>query len=82
MAWVRMVPEEAADGTLAAIYEASRQRAGRVFNIVKVQSLSPHSLRAGLGLYRDVVLSARSTLSRANREMIGVVVSQTNACRY
>ncbi len=81
MVWVRTITEEQATGTLSALYRASIERAGRVFNIVKAQSLRPRSLRAGLALYRETTLAA-SPLSRALREMVAVVVSRANACHY
>lgn len=81
MAWIGTVPEAEADGVLAALYKEALRRAGRVFNVVKVQSLRPRSLRAGVALYRETML-AESPLSRALREMIAVVVSRTNGYHY
>jgi alkylhydroperoxidase family enzyme len=81
MAWIKVVAEEEADGLLEKIYSAARQRAGKIFNILKVQSLNPRSLRAGTMLYQETTL-ADSPLSRALREMIATVVSKANACHY
>ncbi len=81
MAWIRVVSDEEAEGLLTRLYEASQQRAGRVFNIVRVQSQNPRTLKAGVGLYREAVLG-KSPLSRGLREMVAVVVSKTNGCQY
>lgn len=82
MAWIRDVPEGEATGTLKQIYDAAIQRAGRVFNIVKAMSLNPEHLRASLNLYLATTTSLKGRLPRATREMIAVVVSQVNRCRY
>ena len=81
MAWIKTVSDDEADGLLARIYAGARSRAGRVFNILRVQSANPKALRAGMGLYREIALGD-SPVSRAVREMIAVVVSRANNCHY
>ena len=81
MAWVQQVSEEDATGLLEKIYADAKKRAGRVFNILKVQSLNPPTLRASMGLYMQTT-QAESPVSRALREMIATVVSKTNECHY
>lgn len=81
MAWVEITGEAEASGRLARIYAAARERAGRVANILKVQSQNPASLRSGVALYRDAMFGA-SPLTRAQREMLAVVVSAANNCDY
>jgi alkylhydroperoxidase family enzyme len=81
MAWIHQVPTDAATGPLKAIYDAAVRRAGRVYNIVRVQSLNPATLKAGLDLY-IASMHGKSELSRRQREMLAVVVSAGNHCRY
>ena len=81
MAWIETVAEDAAQGELKSIYNAQRQQAGAVANILKVHSLSPAILEAHMGLY-SVVMHAPGPLSRKHREMIAVVVSLLNECQY
>ncbi len=81
MAWIRTVADHEADGPLKQFFAAARQRAGRVFNIVRVQSLSPPVLKAGIGLYQAAMFGP-SELSRALRELLAVVVSRANQCHY
>ena len=81
MAWIRTVADDEADGILARIYEAARSRAGRVFNIVRVMSPNPQTMRASLGFYQAAVF-ADSPLSRAQRELLAVAVSTANGCEY
>lgn len=81
MAWIQQVAPEQAKGILKEIYEASVLRGGRIFNIVRAQSLRPKILRAGIELYVTAVLGP-SELTRAQREMLAVVVSAANHCHY
>ena len=81
MAWIRIIDEDEADGLLTRIYDGARKRAGRVFNILKIQSQSPAALQSMIQLYQAASL-ADSPLTRAQKEMIAVVVSKSNNCHY
>ncbi len=81
MAHIELVDESAAEGLLARHYQAATKRAGRVFNIVKTMSPNPRVLQASMALYMEV-MKGESPLSRAQREMVAVVVSQSNDCFY
>jgi uncharacterized peroxidase-related enzyme len=78
---LRLIEEGEATGALKAEYDAAIARAGKVFNIVKAMSLNVDTLRASMDLYRAVMFG-RSELSRAERELLAVVVSCTNDCHY
>lgn len=82
MAWIRIVEPDAARGTLRRVYDAAARRAGKVFQILRLQSLRPRTLAASTRLYLAVMHSGESGLSRAQREMIAVVVSRANRCHY
>jgi len=81
MAWIRTISLTEATGRLAKSYSAGLARAGRVFGIVRAMSLSPTVLDASMGLYGRI-MHAKEGLSRAQREMIAVVVSKLNECHY
>jgi alkylhydroperoxidase family enzyme len=81
LSFIRKVEPEDADGRLERIYEAARSRAGRVFEILKLQSLRPDILESWIGWYRAVMLSP-SGLTRIERELVAAVVSKTNGCHY
>lgn len=81
MAWINMVEPEEAAGELKAEYDAARRRAGKVFNILKVQSLNARTLHASMGLYL-ATMHRPSGLSRAERELLATVVSVVNRCFY
>jgi uncharacterized peroxidase-related enzyme len=82
MAWVRTIDPREATGALKSIYDTAVRRAGKVFNILRVQSLRPEVLEASTGLYLELMHSPRGALSRAQREMIATVVSRANDCHY
>lgn len=80
MAWIRWVEDGDATGALKAYYEEART--GRTLDhILKIHSLNPPSLKHHYDLYRHL-MRGPSGLSLAEREMIAVVVSQTNDCEY
>jgi uncharacterized peroxidase-related enzyme len=81
MSWIKTIQPDEARGELKVEYEQAIERAGKVFNILKVQSLNPESLRASMQLYLTT-MHGRSGLSRAEREMLATVVSWANQCFY
>ena len=82
MAWIEIVAPDAARGLLAQLYRAARRRAGRIYQIIRIQSPRPKVLRRSTQLYLEVMHSQESGLSRAQREMIATAVSRVNACPY
>lgn len=82
MSWIRTIAPGEAKGLLKRLYDEAVERAGKVFNVLRIQSLRPEVLEAGLGLYQELMFSPRSPLSRAQREMIAVAVSRANDCHY
>lgn len=82
MAHIRTIPPGDATGKLASIYAAAVARAGKVFQILQVQSLNPETLQASMGLYMATTTSPRNSLPRWVREAIAVIVSRANRCRY
>jgi uncharacterized peroxidase-related enzyme len=81
MAWIEVIDEDKASGELKAIYEKQGNEAGAVANILKVHSLLPGALSAHMNLY-GALMYGPGLLSRAQREMIAVVVSAVNGCDY
>ncbi len=82
MAWIKTIAPEEAEGLLRRLYDAAVRRAGKVFNILRMQSLRPRVLRASTQLYMEVMFSEENGLTRAQREMIATVVSRCNKCYY
>ncbi len=82
IAWIETVPEGEATGELKRAYQrAGDAKTGQVDHIMKIHSLNPASLIDHLHLYKTLMF-ADSPLTRAQREMIGVVVSAINRCQY
>ncbi len=81
MAHVAKIGPERATGPLARELDAAMRRAGRIWEIVAVQSQNPGALRASMRLYTET-MHGESPLSRAQREMLAVVTSQVNECVY
>ena len=81
MPWIEQIRLEDARGFLKKQFDNAVQRAGRVWNIVHVMSLNPRTMDASMKLY-GAVMYADSPLSRAQREMLAVVVSKEQDCFY
>ena len=81
MAYIGIIEPGKADGGLKAVYDQAERRAGRVYNILKLMSRSPYALKASMELYTGTMFGP-SELSRAQREMLAVVVSAANHCHY
>ena len=82
MAWIRTVDPQDAGGLLKSLYDAAIRRAGKVFQILRIQSLHPKVLRASTQLYIELMYSPDHALTRAQREMIATTVSRENDCFY
>jgi len=82
MAFISYADDGPLDPKLAALYDRVRDpEHGVVDNILRIHAHNPPSAEAHLSLYKTLV-HGRSPLSRVQREMIAVVVSQINQCRY
>ncbi len=81
MARIEIVEPEDASGRLKEIYDDLMEKRGKIAEIHKILSLNPECLRAHMDLYMKIMFGS-SPLSRADREMMAVVVSATNGCDY
>ncbi len=81
MPWIKTVPYEDATGLLKDEYDDAIKRAGRIFNIVSLQSLRPRAMRASIRLYAEL-MQAPSGPTRTQREAIAVVASKAQGCHY
>ncbi|MGC9365561.1 MAG: peroxidase-related enzyme [bacterium] len=78
---IKLVDYDEASGRLKEIYDELVKKRGKLAGVHKIQSLRPGSISAHMALYMEIMYS-RSELSRAERELIGTVVSVTNGCKY
>lgn len=81
MAFIDIIEPEDASGSLKEIYDDLRQKRGKLARIHKIQSLNPETIVTHMDLYMSIMFS-KSPLSRAQREMMAVVVSAANQCEY
>jgi len=66
---------------LAAQYAAARERLGFVPNVLRAYAHAPDRLANFIAM-RDGLMASDSGLTKAEREMIAVVVSSLNRCHY
>lgn len=81
MPFIHTISPADAIGALKREYDAALSRAGRIWNIVSIMSLNPDTLRASMRMY-GVTMKGECGLSRAQRELLAVIVSQANQCHY
>jgi alkylhydroperoxidase family enzyme len=81
MPHVHVTAFDEATGVVKREYDAATMRAGRIWNIVSIQSQLPEVMRDSMRLYGSIMFGP-SPLSRAQREMIAVVTSSSNECHY
>lgn len=81
MARIKVIQYDEAGRELKSIYDDLIAKRGKLSEVLKVQSLHPPSIRSHVDFYMDVMFS-KTALTRAEREMIAVVVSVVNGCTY
>lgn len=81
MPYIHQFSDDEATGAAKRELEAAEERAGRVWNIVRIMTPNAEALSASMVMYRVLMFGA-SPLSRAQREMLAVVVSRINHCVY
>ncbi|OIP84936.1 MAG: peroxidase [Porphyromonadaceae bacterium CG2_30_38_12] len=81
MSRIKVIDYEESTGRLRAIYDDLIKNRGKLADVHTIQSLHPESIVAHMNLYIEIMFN-HSELSRAEREMIAVVVSVNNGCNY
>ena len=81
LAWLRVPGEDEVSEEVKALWARPLEKLGFVPNVLRVFALRPgHLLR--WWEYYDELMRGESGLTKAQREMIAVVVSATNRCHY
>lgn len=78
---IKVIQPEDAEGRLKVIYDQLIASRGKLAEVHKIQSLRPESIVKHMELYMEIMFS-KSELTRAEREMMAVVVSVANHCLY
>ncbi|MDH4157734.1 MAG: carboxymuconolactone decarboxylase family protein [candidate division Zixibacteria bacterium] len=81
MAYINYIEYEDASPELRVLYEELGAPEKTPANIIRIAGYNPTVMEAHSYFYRSIMFG-RSPLSRAQREMIGVVVSAVNNCHY
>jgi len=81
MAWIEIIDEKHAKGDLKDAYDHVEGKRGKISNIMRIHSLNPEAMKDHLDLYISVMFS-NSGLSRADRELLAIIVSRVNGCDY
>lgn len=81
MARIKVIQHEEAGNELKSTYNELIAKRGKLSEVLKIQSLHPASIRSHVNFYMDIMFS-KTALSRAEKELIAVVVSVANGCLY
>ena len=79
--WLRVPPEDGLADEVRALHEAPLEKLGFIPNVLRFYALRPGHLLRWNEHYEEL-MKGDSGLSKAEREMIAVVVSVANSCRY
>jgi uncharacterized peroxidase-related enzyme len=79
--WLRVPVGDEVPAEVLALHEAPLEKLGFVPNVLRFFALRPSHLLAWNAHYEEL-MRGDSGLSKAEREMIAVVVSTANACEY
>jgi uncharacterized peroxidase-related enzyme len=79
--WLDVPAEDAVPADVRALWDKPLEKLGFVPNVLRTMALRPQHL-LGWWAYYDELMRGESTLSKAQREMIAVVVSAQNRCHY
>ncbi len=81
LSWLRVPEEPQIPDDVKALWARPLEKTGFVPNVLKILALRPAHL-LGWWAYYDGLMRGPSNLSKAQREMIAVVVSAANRCHY
>ena len=81
MAFIEVIDYPESTGELREIYDGLLESRGKLAEVHKIQSLNPKSILNHMDLYMTIMFG-KSPLRRYQREMIAVVVSVSNKCKY
>ena len=81
MAFIKLFDFKNSNGLLKKEYEKGLRRAGRIWNVLTIQSQTPEILRDSMRLYNSTMFG-NSNVPRFERELLAVVTSISNECEY
>ena len=81
MAFIKLFKFQESTGLLKKEYEKGLRRAGRIWNILTIQSQTPEILKNSMNLYGSTMFG-NSNISRVDSDLLAVVTSISNECEY
>lgn len=81
LTWLRVPADEELPDEVLELWQPSLEKLGFVPNVLRLYALRPSRLLAWNAWYEEA-MKGESGLSKAEREMIAVVVSVANDCAY
>ena len=81
MAFIKLFKFQESTGLLKKAYEKGLRRAGRIWNVLTIQSQTPEILKNSMDLYGSTMFG-NSNISRFDSELLAVVTSISNECEY
>ena len=81
MAFIKLLNIYEEYGLLKKEYEKGLRRAGRIWNVLTIQSQTPQILKDSMSLYGSTMFG-NSNISRFDSELLAVVTSLSNECEY
>lgn len=81
-AWIEMINDEDATGTVREMYDKARTPHGTVDNVMRCQSLRPHTIAGHMAIYKSVLHNPDNTLPFWFLEIVASYTSIVNECDY
>src|SRR6476660_6286206 len=79
--WLHLPPDDDAPDAVKELWAKPLEKLGFVPNVLRAYAILPRHLELWNAFYDDL-MRGESGLTKAQREMIAVVVSATNRCHY
>lgn len=82
LSWLRVPDEHELPDDVRTLFAKAEEKTGLIPNVFKVFALTPEHFMRWFHYYDFLVRNKGSQLTRAEREMIALVVSAENRCEY
>ncbi|MEZ5756897.1 MAG: peroxidase-related enzyme [Emcibacteraceae bacterium] len=81
-AWIKMIEDSEAEGLTKEMYDKARSPHGTVDNVMRCQSLRPHTIAGHMAIYKSVLHNPENVLPFWFLEVVASYTSIINECQY
>lgn len=81
-AWIEMIEDSDAEGLTKEMYDKARTPHGTVDNVMRCQSLRPHTIAGHMAIYKSVLHNPDNKLPFWFLEIVASYTSIVNECDY